>query len=145
MTITAQQMSDAMREYGIRVREHPAGEGWIAETAKGTRLHRGGLPTPEDAVEAAVATVGDTRQREQEADGRRLFGVLAAGRIRQAWRDAPVTDPKAPAVARVWDIFLAADDEPLVVGGRSLRAAIIAAEAVLAERDATPAPQRKPR
>lgn len=76
--MTPDEMSLALQQYGFTLRRVAAG--WLAETAKGTRLHRDPKPTPEEAVAAAKAAVEAAGARDAELRAGRLLAALATGR-----------------------------------------------------------------
>lgn len=119
-------MDQVIEEHKLSLRAHPEG-GWIAETARGGRLHRGPRPTREAAVAAAKATLDETAIRAEEARADRLFDLCAIGDFYAKPRRVQVS---GEGEATVWDVFATVNDLPLVLGERSLRAAVIEAEKV---------------
>lgn len=78
MPLTPEQFRDALVEHNLTLRH--AANGWHAETTKGTRLHKNGKPTPEEAVEAALLRIADTDLREGERRAARAVLALDRGR-----------------------------------------------------------------
>lgn len=135
MTMTAQQLATAIEQHQLRVDrvDRRGGGGGVVVTGKdGGRLHRGVLPTLEEAVEAAVVTITTTTESKLRADKARMFDLLSAGSFYAKSRmvtilpDPPQGEPGGQS--KVWDVFDTTTNQQLVDGERSLVAAIIAAE-----------------
>lgn len=144
MPLTREEAMALQAERLLLVR--PAADGWHADTAKGERLHRGGRPTPEEAVEAAVATLAAADAREEEYRARRLLEALDAGRYFLRPRTVTGTDPATgePFARRVFDAFRPDNSPVAAVRGReSYAAAVVDMEAALAA-EAPPAPAPAP-
>lgn len=92
--ITAQQMSDVLKTYKLKLEFQV--DGWHARTADGGRLHRGSRPTPEEAVEAAALTLSEAEVRRDAADSTKLMRALQRGRYNVVASRVTVPDPEAP-------------------------------------------------
>jgi hypothetical protein len=132
---TAEQVVQAIKDYGLVIVEHREGNQWRVVGRDGGRLSPF-LPTPEEAVEIAVARLTEGRTRSLEADAARLFDRLRQGTYFARPRDVQVTDPTTgqPITVKRWDVFLATDNTRIVTGERSLAVAIIEAEKWLAQQ-----------
>lgn len=124
--ITTAQAADIIKARRLIV--EPVSGGWCARTAERSRLHRGTLPTWEDAVEAADQTLTLTETGRVRTDKMRLFDFCAEGVV---WfRPRAGTDNDGNPV-KVWDALQTSDGVRIVTGERSYHAAVIAAEAIV--------------
>lgn len=125
MPITAQQFLDAIAEHHLSLRE--AEDGWHAETRSGTRLHRGGKPTPAEAVEAALASVGEADERERNRRAWQAVQALDRGRYFLRPRAVTVPDGEGGTVQRtVFDAFQPGNGRIDAVQGRANYLAAVA-------------------
>jgi hypothetical protein len=130
--LTADQALAIQRQRRLQVRPVPGG--WVAETAKGERLHRPPAATQEDAIEAAEASLVAAEGRDALRRAARLVEALARGRYFLRPRTVTGTDPDTgePTSRRVFDAFRP-DNSPVaeVRGRESFAQAVIDAEALL--------------
>jgi hypothetical protein len=130
--ITADQAIAIQTSRGLAVR--PVQGGWVAETAKGTRLVRQPYPTPNEALEAAEALLVAADQRAQEERAGRLVDALARGRYFLRPRIVTGTDPETgqPTTRLVFDAFRPDNTAVAAVRGReSYAQAVIDMETLL--------------
>jgi len=132
MPLSPEQALALQRSRRLQVR--PVPDGWVAETARGERLHRGSLPTQEAAIEAAEATLVATEARNEETRAGRVLAALARGRYSLRPRLMAATDPVTgqPVQRRVFDAYRLSGTPILEVQGReSYVQAVLDTEALL--------------
>jgi hypothetical protein len=129
MPLTPTQALQAVKDHSLAVER--AGDGWRAQTQERTRLHKGTRPTYEEAVEAALQTMGDVARAQARTDKGRLFDLLGTGRVRFEYREETVPVPGDPLPAKVprFDIY-SSTNLRIVIGAASLHEAVLTAEAL---------------
>ena len=107
--------------------------GWIAETEKGTRLHRTVKSTPVEAIEAAELALQQTEQQIEEQRASRVLSAVSRGRYFLRPRTVSTVDAEGnPTTAVVFDAFRPDNSPVASVRGRdSYIQAVIDMEALL--------------
>lgn len=124
--ITAAQAAAIVKARRLIV--EPSEGGWRAYTSDHTRLHKGGFPSYEEAVEAAEQAFDAADVGRVRADKVRLFDFCAAG---SAWVQPRRSIDTEGSPTVVWDAFRFSDSSRIVARERSYHAAVIAAEAII--------------
>ena len=134
MPITPAQMSSLLQQHSWGIRPHPRG-GWLVESyaPRSTTPSRmgGGIPqpTPEEAVEAALAHMQAGEATAQARAGEALIQAQESADYYLRLRMEPFGDEDGkPAKRRVWDVVLADGTETAIKGKVSYRQALVEAD-----------------